>query len=241
MRNYNEIEPKLDDISPEEAAEFVGKPHLKPQLYQDALLDIFGFSSEAVELNRRGKLTKAQEQALSGELKAENDAMWLTSTIGLGVAVLLAFIFLSEGLPMIYLVMGAGIYLAALLAFSWRRQTKRQDDLRERVEKVRGVPQLRAARQMEGVGPYVLVIEDKMFLIPHAVYEQLADYELPLCQFYYTAKNKTLLSAEIIRQFEPDPKLKNEDLMLDDADEKAKNDDLLLEEDEYEKQSKHGR
>ncbi len=240
MRNYNEIEPKVEDLSPEEA-EFIGKPHLKPQLYQDALLDVFGFSQEAVEQNRRGKLTKAQEQALTNELKAETDGMWLTSTIGLGVALLLAFIFLSEGLPMIYLVMGAGVFLGALLAFSSRRQNKRQNDLRDRVEKIRGVPQLRAARQMEGVGPYVIVINEKVFLIPHAVYEQLADYEMPLCQFYYTAKTDTLLSAEVIRQFEADPKLKNEDLMLDDEDEKAKNDDLFLEDDEADSQHKHGR
>lgn len=240
MRNYNEIEPKIEELTPEEA-EFIGKPHLKPQLYQDALLDIFGFSQDAVDLNRRGKLTKAQEQALKGELQAESDGMWLTSTMGLGVALLLAFVFLSEGLPMIYLVMGAGAFLGALLLYSARRQNKRQNDLSERVEKIQGVPILRAARQAENAGPYVVVINEKIFLIPPQVYEQLSGYEMPLCQFYYTSKTHTLLSAEVVRQFAPDPKLKNEDLMLDDEDEKAKNDDLFLEDDELDSQHKHGR
>lgn len=239
MRNYSEVEPKKEELTPEEA-EFVGKPHLKPQLYQDALLDIFGFTQEAVSLNRRGKLTPAQEQALSGELKADSETMWLTSTVGLGVALLLALIFLSEGLPMIYLVVGAGAYLLALLAYSYRRQTKRQTDLQNRVQKIQGVPQLRAARQLEEVGPYVLIVGDKMFLIPYDLYKQLSEYELPVCRFYYTAKSKTLLSAEVIHSYEPDPKLKNEELLLDDEDEKIKNEDLLLD-DELEVQDKRGR
>jgi hypothetical protein len=235
MRNYREAPPEqrlaLEETgtAPDELNDFTRKPHLKPHLTQEALDDILGIAPEIMLVNRIGKLTREQRDKILAHLKDENDGMRLLMTIFLGVSLLLAFIFLSVELPMVYLVIGAGIMIGSLLAFFYRQQAKKRVDLETRVQHVDSVPVLRSVGQLDSLQHYMMVIGSEVFAISREAYETLERFELPLCRVYFTARSKQLLSIEVRERYDGE-KRKN-DLLLDEDedDEKAKNDDLLTE------------
>ena len=138
MRNYKESAPEqpltieAPETQPSELSDFTRKPHLKPQLLQETLDEILGIPPEIMQVNRIGKLTREQREAILTALTGETDAMRLLITIFLGVSLLLAFIFLDVALPMIYLVIGAGVMVGALLAFFYRRQSQKRIDIATR-------------------------------------------------------------------------------------------------------------
>lgn len=228
MRDYNEKVRnqalELDDP----LAGFTRKPHLKPNLTQDSLDEITGIAPEAVRVNGAGRLTQEQRADLLKEIDAETDGVRLLLTIFLGVALLLAFIFLSETLPMVNLVIGAAVISGGLLAFYYRRNRQKRTALETRVERVDGIPQLRALGRLDTPTHFVMIVSGQIFQISGQMYDKLEQYDLPICRVYYAAKTKQLLSIEV-RQAYDDEKLKN-DLMLDEDGEKRKNDELPPEE-----------
>jgi hypothetical protein len=193
MRNYTESPDLL-----EQEAQFTRKPHLKPRLYNDTLHDILKVAPQTLDTNRRGRLTQTQRDGIAGDLKTDGDGMYLLLNIFLAVSLLLALIFLSEGLPMIFLVGGAGIMLSWLLFYTWRRQGRLRGDLTERITRVEGVARLHTLGGVEGAKSYGLIIADQYFAISRDVYDQLVEYELPPMRAYISAKSKALLSLEIL-------------------------------------------
>ncbi|MCU0511924.1 MAG: hypothetical protein MUE40_05060 [Anaerolineae bacterium] len=240
MRSYTEL-PDGDPLRQETAPgpDFIRKPHLKPRLYQETLLEILAAGADDVAANRNGILTRTQRDTLLKTLNSDTDAMRLLLTIFLGVSLLLAFIFLGQGLDMSGLVLGAGGMIGAMTLVWWRRQNRLRDDLQVRVERVEGVPRLHELGRLETVRNYGLVLQHLYIPLSRQAYEQLQQYELPTVRAYITARSRTLLSLEVLTGYDDDgAKLKN-DLLLPADDEKRKNDLLLPETDEADEKRKN--
>lgn len=212
-----EAEPETVDLYDEPGMEDGRKAHDKPPLYTDTLLEVFGFSYHDLDANRRKRLTGPQKTLMQQDLKEEGDSAWLLMTITLGVTLLLALIFLAEGIPVSSLVPGAGVFLAALMFFAYRRQMTRRDDMvKPEVMQVKGFPRILHGRNVDTSRGSFMVIEDQAFGLTPEQYDELTRYDLPEVIAYYTGRTKRLLSVEVAPQYED--KNKVEHLTLENAE-----------------------
>lgn len=195
MRNLNEGQfPEVDETLPLETG---------------ILMDAFNFSGTDLAANKQGYVTGHQKAQLGAELKQEADGMWLILTIMLGVTVLLSLIMTSEGIPLIYLVIGAGLLLLPLVWLAYRRQTRLREETERRVS-VRHVTDyatLERSSAFDTRHPFQLRVGTERFPLDLAAYQLLAQHEMMPVTVYYTPETKTFLSAEV----EPFNKLKNEE------------------------------
>lgn len=202
-----------------------GKPKDLPRLYQATLESVLDFTQSELNQNRMGRISPAQQARLADDFKEEVDGFSFLITLFLAVSVVLAFIFVSQGLPMEYLLLGVGILLAWLAFYSLRRQGRRREDAlnTKRIASVTGIPSFRLKGIMSGVDERVRwVIKDQELSLTMAQAQALMGYEMPLLKVYYTAESRVTVSAEVLDY--PDDKPKRDDLLLSDDgdDEKAK-------------------
>lgn len=185
-----------------------------PMIYNESLMEIFGFDQMALETNRRGFVTNQQKQGIASELKEEADSMWLMVTILLGVSVLLAIIFTLQGYPPLPLVIGAGLVIGGILAVAYGRQiTLRKDVERLRTYRVEGVPMV--SGDYVGDRSAKIQIADQELPITQRQASALREFALPMMRFYYAANSKQILSAEVLQQADIE-KLKVEDMDEDE-------------------------
>jgi hypothetical protein len=203
-----------------------GKPKDLPRLYQATLESVFDFTQSELNQNRMGRISPAQQARLADDFKEEVDGFSFLITLFLAVSVLLAIIFTSQGLPMEYLLVGAGILLAWLAFYSLRRQGRKRTDAlnTKRIASVTGIPHFQLKGVMSGANERVRwVVKDQELTLTMAQAQALMGYEMPLLKVYYTAESRAIVSAEVLDY--PDDKPKRDDdlfIMDDDADEKAK-------------------
>jgi|GEM_PF-7103931 hypothetical protein len=180
----------------------------RPVLGDSDLFDIFGITGTDLNANRMGRFSPVQKESLEANLKQEVDGMWLLLTIFLGMSVFIALILFPAGDMTPYMIAGIGIILVAFVFFSYRRQNRARSLAdSQRVKSVAGVPQLSATRF--GANPHMRV-GDKVLSITPQQFMQLARYALPYMKVYYTQNGDQVVSAEILRRYNDDEKLKND-------------------------------
>lgn len=185
-----------------------------PPLYTETLMEIFEFSEMDLNTNRSGFATRGQKALLNAELKNDADAMWLMLTIMLGAALVVGFIMTFQGLPMIYLVLGAGIMLGGLLLYSYLRQNSlRQDTERTRVLSLQGDFSVHWSHT--GRRDAALHIAGQTLPITTPQAKALAEYERRPLRVYYAEHSKLVLSAEVLPDYNID-KLKVDDSQQDE-------------------------
>lgn len=189
-----------------------------PPLSTAALMEIFDFNEQDLMANRNGFATNAQRSRLGEELREDADSMWLMLTILLIPAAVVALIMVMEGLPLMSLVIGAGILIGAMLAFAYRRQTGMREDAEKlKVRSVEGDMMV-----LPGIGEARVIIGDQRFRVSLPQAKALSEYFPGVVRVYHSANGRQILSAEALREVNVD-KLKVEDLQEDDSA------DLILE------------
>ncbi len=203
-----------------------------PPLSTAALMEIFDFNEQDLMANRNGFATRAQRSLLGEELKNDADAMWLMVTILLIPAAVVALIMVMQGIPLLYLVIGAGILLGTMLAYAYRRQTgTRQDTENLRVRSAQGEISIQPAGLR--IGEAAVRVGDERFVVPAVQARALAEYMPGVVRVYYGEHSRQILSAEALREVRGD-KLKVEDLQEEeDAD-------LILEARHQDEQQRQG-
>lgn len=181
----------------------------RPLLGDSDLFEIFGMTGTDLNANRMGRFSPVQKERLEANVKQEVDGMWLLLTIFLGMSVFIALILFPAGDMTPYMIAGIGIILVAFFLFSSRRQARARSLAEsQRVKSVAGVPQLSTTRF--GANSYMLRVGDKMLGITPQQFMQLARYALPYMKVYYTQNGDQVVSAEILRRYNDDEKLKND-------------------------------
>ncbi|GEM_PF-6900107 len=225
-----------DNPEPSTQNDTMGKPKELPRLYQNTLAEVFGFSPSDLSHNSMGHITRNQQDILLKDYQEEVEGLSFLLTIFLGVGVLLAFIFSTQGLPMEFLLLGVGIVLGWLAFYSFRRQARRREDARatKRVSFVIGIPSFKMGSFVANPDERVKwLIKDKSFDLTQAQTQTLAEYEMPLIKAYYTADSVRIVSAEVVDYPQDKPKRDLIDTATDasegvyfddehDLDEKAK-------------------
>lgn len=209
----DEPENRLQD--PYEKRKNDGEPLFLPSLSTETLMEIFDFNDTDLHSNRAGFVTNAQRGDLRENLEGEHDALRLMLTIMLSVSILIGLILLSQGLPMLPLVIGAGLILGGLVFTGYLRQTDlKQDQKSTKVRHTQGFAQL--TFNNSGTRHFSrLIVNGVPFELTLAQARALSEYELHGLRVYYMQNSKRLLSAEALRLTESD-KLKNSDLIIDD-------------------------
>jgi hypothetical protein len=180
-----------------------------PPISDETLMQILDFDDVELHSNRGGFVTKHQKQRLHDELKNDADSMWLMVMIMLGVAAVLGLIIVSQGIPMIALVIGVGIIVGAmLLAAYWQQSELRQDSINTKVRHVQGAAHVRWGNSRSNAR---LIVGDQSFPITMHQASALTEFDLRGLRAYYSQHGKRLLSAELLREYSID-KLKTDDL-----------------------------
>jgi len=193
-----------------------------PPLSTAALMEIFDFNEQDLMSNRNHFATKAQRKVLSEELQNDADSMWQMLTILLIPTAVVAVIMVAQGLPMLYLVIGAGIMLGGMLAYAYRRQIgTRKDADNLRVRSAQGEIHISPAGLR--VGEAAVHVGSEVFHVPGAQAKALTEYRSGMVRVYYAENSRQILSAEALQEVRAD-KLKVEDLQ--EGDPQA---DLMLE------------
>ncbi len=194
MRNYIEDTPDSDE-----------PVLILPELHQDTLLALMNIPETTIRANRAGKLTRDQQDFVHQHMKNEDDSSWLLTRIFMGTSVLLAFIFVMQGLATMAFILGGGLFAAVFGLFAYRLRQKRVRDLSERVSQVKGTLRVIKSEQFD---QWALVIENKFFRISSELANTLAGYDAPIVAAYYTEGSDTLLSMEVLAL----EKRKNDDI-----------------------------
>lgn len=185
MRNYIE-----------EAAPLVEEPQsFLDELSQETLVDLLNITESTVRLNRAGKLTSDQQTFVRTHMKSDDDSTWLLTTVFMGTALLLALIFILQGLPTMPFLLGGGIFAGSFALYTYMRRQNRERDLSVRVGRVTG--DLRLVRS-NSLNQWALVIGDKFFAISQTLAEKFDGYQPPYVAAYYTIGTNTLLSMEVL-------------------------------------------
>lgn len=175
-------------------------------LSNSALMDIFDFSPEELEANRRGIISRHQREMLAHELKADNDEMWQIVTVLLGVTAIVALITAGRD-NLIAVLIGAGVFIGPLMWLAYRRQNRMKAD----IEKTK-IIQTRGNLTASPLGAQSQIqIKDKRFRVKYDTARALSAFDSAVVQVYHTANSETILSIEVIDAI-PEPKLKNEAL-----------------------------
>jgi hypothetical protein len=173
----------------------------KPALYTESLMEIFDFSESTLNTNRGNFATNQQRQFLQADLKNDADAMWLLLTILLGTSIVVGLIMRMQGIPMEYLVMGAGVLIVPMLWLGYRQQMGARKDLDNfHVRSVQG----KAEVYWVGRGTYLrarLRVHDQWFEIGIQQAHALEEYDLSQMRVYYAENSRTLLSAEVLPDY----------------------------------------
>jgi hypothetical protein len=181
-----------------------------PSINDLALMEILDFDEMELNANRGGFVTRHQKQRLHDELSNDQDSSRLMLTIMLAVAAVLGVIMVTQGIPIMALVIGAGIIIAGVvLASYWQRSDLQQDARMLRVRHVQGNAQV---RWNTGRANANLLVGNQSFLIDMNQASALMEFDLRGLRAYYTQHGKRLLSAEPLRDANFD-KLKVEDLL----------------------------
>ncbi|MCA9912249.1 MAG: hypothetical protein KC496_02830, partial [Anaerolineae bacterium] len=132
-----------------------------------------------------------------------------------------ALIMVMEGLPLLPLVIGAGILIGGMLAYAYRRQTgTRKDAENLRVRSAQGELHILAGGIR--VGENRVMVGSEHFFVSTEQARALQEYFPGVVRVFYATNSRQILSAEALREVNVD-KLKVEDLQ---DDERA---DLILE------------
>lgn len=192
------------------------------QLSTAALMEIFDFNEQDLMSNRNGFATRGQRSFLGDTLRGDADSMWQMVTILLIPAAVVAIILATQGIPLLYLVIGAGLMLGGMLAYAYRRQTgTRQDAENLRMRSAQGEMHISPAGIR--IGEATVHVGAEKFYVPTAIAKALTEYAPgSMVRVYYAANSRQILSAEVLREVRAD-KLKVEDLQEDPQS------DLILE------------
>jgi hypothetical protein len=177
-----------------------------PALQSESLMEIFDFDSLTLDMNRRNFVTKTQRDMITAQLKEEADSIWLLLTMAMVVAVVLAIVFATQGLPTPYLLAGMAAFMLPLGWYGYAHQGGlRKDMARLRAMRIDGIPDMRMGARG---GEMFLTIGNQSLPITRAQARALSEFRLPMLRVYYAEHSKHILSAEIVY----DEKYKHEEL-----------------------------
>ncbi|MDQ7034725.1 MAG: hypothetical protein Q9P01_07780, partial [Anaerolineae bacterium] len=163
-----------------------------------ALMEIFDFSDSMLNMNRKGSASGLQKEYLKSDLKENADAMWLLMMIMLGTSLVVGVIMATQGIPMQYLAIGAGIVILPILLMGYRQQIGARKDLDIfNVQTAEGQAQIEWASRGTHIVP-LLRVDQTTFEIGHYEAKTLEQFDLPYLRVYYAENSKQLLSAEVM-------------------------------------------
>ncbi|MDQ7025757.1 MAG: hypothetical protein Q9P44_09375 [Anaerolineae bacterium] len=182
-----------------------------------ALMEIFDFSDSMLNMNRKGSASGLQKEYLKSDLKENADAMWLLMMIMLGTSLVVGVIMATQGIPMQYLAIGAGIVILPILLMGYRQQIGARKDLDIfNVQTAEGQAQIEWASRGTHIVP-LLRVDQTTFEIGHYEAKTLEQFDLPYLRVYYAENSKQLLSAEVMTTATKN-RLSVDDLLEDNAD-----------------------
>jgi hypothetical protein len=185
-----------------------------PPLTDSDLGTILGFTGPELNANRMGRISPNQTEKLNANLKEEVDGMWLMLTILLGTSVLIALILFPTGERTLPLVVSIGAFIGVFMYYSYRRQGKaRQLADTTRVKQAQGTPRLEMSWRRGAMGK--IIVGDKTLSISSDQFMQLARYDLPYMKVYFTQNEGLVLSAEVLRRYNDDEHLSDENDEVD--------------------------
>lgn len=189
------------------------KDVMMPTLSTDALMHIFDFDNTTLNTNRSGFPTRNQKEWLKESLKEDADSMWLLLTLLMVGAVAAGIAMAASGLPMLPLVIGAGLMIGAMLLFSYLRQNNARADLDNlKVRSIEGIPQVATNRTYSYAR---LQIGDTRFEIDADQARALQEFRPAPMRVYFMQNSKQIVAAEVAYDADIE-KLKVEDLQQDD-------------------------